>query len=193
MTTTTLHAGLGDPVHDSQRAFRAALQALARPGHIQRIGAPVPGVPLGAAMAQLLLTLADEDTPLWWQRTDAQLAQWLRFHTGAGVAELRDAQFAVVLDPMAMPPLEAFAQGTLASPEFSCTLLIEVRSLHTGPLLHGRGPGIRERAALRIAGLHDRFWSQWQANHASFPQGVDLIFTSGDEVLGLPRTTRVEP
>ncbi len=191
---TTVHAGLTDTVHDSQRAFRGALQALARPGRVQRIGAPIAGVPLGAAMSHLLLALADEDTPVWWQRTHAELAQWLRFHTGANATlDPGAAMFAVVTDPAAMPALRAFACGTLASPEFSCTLLVQVKSLRDGPLVHAVGPGIRERESLRIAGLPDAFWPQWHANHAAFPQGVDVIFTCADEAIGLPRTTKVQP
>jgi alpha-D-ribose 1-methylphosphonate 5-triphosphate synthase subunit PhnH len=44
---------------------------------------------------------------------------------------------------------------------------------------------------VRIAGLPNAFWVQWQTNHAAFPQGVDIIFTCADVALGLPRTTRV--
>jgi alpha-D-ribose 1-methylphosphonate 5-triphosphate synthase subunit PhnH len=192
MQTPTLQPGLHDPVHDAQRSFRAALQALSRPGRIQALGAAIGGLPLGAALSHLLLTLTDETTPVWWQQDDPRLAQWLRFHTGApAAAQPRDAAFAVITQPLAMPPLDAFALGSLASPEFSTTLLVEVPSLDEGEPLRAQGPGIRDSAQLRIAGLPAGFWAQWQANHAGFPQGVDLIFSCGAQVLGLPRTTRV--
>ena len=42
-----------------------------------------------------------------------------------------------------------------------------------------------------LAGLPAAFWPQWQANHAAFPQGVDVFFTCGAQALGLPRTARV--
>jgi alpha-D-ribose 1-methylphosphonate 5-triphosphate synthase subunit PhnH len=42
-----------------------------------------------------------------------------------------------------------------------------------------------------LQGLTADFWLQWQTNQALFPQGVDIIFTCGSSVLGLPRTTRV--
>jgi alpha-D-ribose 1-methylphosphonate 5-triphosphate synthase subunit PhnH len=184
--------GLDDAVHDAQQAFRAALDALARPASVRALGRTIPGLPLGGAMAHLLLTLTDEDTPVWWQRPDASLARWLRFHTGArSVERSQEAVFAVVTEPASMPGLDAFDAGTAASPEHSCTLFVELPSLQGGPLLHGHGPGIRERAALSPAGLPANFWSQWQANHAAFPQGVDLFFTCGERALGLPRTTRI--
>lgn len=182
--------GFADPVHDAQRAFRGALDALSRPGRQVEIGQPIADLPLGAAMAHLLLAMTDVDTPVWWQAEGP--THWLRFHTGAGVAAQPDAAaFAVVTQPMAMPALHSFCLGTLASPEFSTTLLIEVPSIDTGPALHWHGPGILLAQPVRIAGLTPDFWAQWQANHAAFPQGVDIILTCGDRAIGLPRTTRV--
>lgn len=187
-----MRAGLADPVHGAQAAFRAALQALSRPGLVQPLGQSVPSLPLGAAMSHLLLALTDEDTPVWWQQPDGDLADWLRFHTGArSTADTAQAAFAAVTDAARMPALDVFAAGSLAAPEFSTTLLVEVPSLTDGPELMAHGPGIRERQALRVAGLHEGFWAQWQANHAAFPQGVDVLFTCGGLAMGLPRTTRI--
>ncbi len=192
VTQSIPNAGFADPVHDAQRAFRGALDALSRPGRPVGIGERIAGLPLGAALAHLLLALTDVDTAVWWQSPAESTAHWLRFHTGAGVAaQPREAAFAVVSEPAAMPALNAFAAGTLASPEFSATVLIEVPSLDDGPALQWHGPGIRETHRVRVAGLPADFWTQWQANHAAFPQGVDAIFTCGGRAIGLPRTTRV--
>lgn len=185
-------AAFADPVHDAQRAFRGALDALSRPGRSVEIGERVAGLPLGAALAHLLLALTDVDTAVWWQVPAEGTVHWLRFHTGAMVAaQPLDCAFAVVTDSGAMPALDAFAAGTLASPEFSTTVLIEVPSLDDGPTLHWRGPGIPGTQGVRVAGLPAGFWTQWHANHAAFPQGVDVIFTCGSRAIGLPRTTRV--
>jgi alpha-D-ribose 1-methylphosphonate 5-triphosphate synthase subunit PhnH len=185
-------AGLCDPVHDGQQSFRVALDAMARPGGIRSMGRRIPDLPLGAAMAHLLLTVTDEDTPVWWQSAPPQLRQWLRFHTGAAtVAEAGEASFAVITAAATMPALAQFRSGTPAAPEQSCTLLVEVASLRQGPALQAHGPGIREVATLNIAGLGERFWAEWQASHAAFPQGVDIFFTCGTELLALPRTTRI--
>ena len=195
---TLLVAGLTDPVHASQQAFRQVLDALARPGQIRVIGGALPGVALGGAMARLLLSLTDDETPVYWQErsTDTTanrgLQDWLQFHTGAKAAErAADASFAVVTQPLQAPALETYAQGSAASPEFSCTLLIELPSLTAGAAVEWRGPGIQDVQRVALAGLADSFWAQWQANHAAFPQGVDIVFTCGDSALGLPRTTRV--
>jgi alpha-D-ribose 1-methylphosphonate 5-triphosphate synthase subunit PhnH len=187
-----LCAGFTDSVHDAQHAFRSVLDALARPGRRLVLGQPIHGLELGPAMAHLLLALTDDDTAVWWQPSENAAPDWLRFHTGASVAATPDeATFAVLISTAGMPSLDRFSAGTLASPDHSATLLVEVPSLYEGPALEWRGPGIQETQTVRIAGLPENFWAQWQVNHAAFPQGVDIVFTCADAALGLPRTTRV--
>ncbi|NMM11369.1 MAG: phosphonate C-P lyase system protein PhnH [Polaromonas sp.] len=188
----SLSAGFADPVHDAQNAFRRVLDALSRPGRPVVLGKPLRGLALGPAMAHLLLALTDGDTAVWWQQNNRAAAEWLRFHTGAPLAATpREAAFAVLGDAATLPPLDTFAAGSADSPEGSATLLVEVPSLEAGPAVEWGGPGIREMQTVRIAGLADNFWAQWQVNHAAFPQGVDIVFTCADAALGLPRTTRV--
>jgi alpha-D-ribose 1-methylphosphonate 5-triphosphate synthase subunit PhnH len=192
-TPRQLGAGFADPVHDAQAAFRQALSALSRPGRRVAFGTTMPCLPLGAAMAHLLLTLTDEDTAVWWQKTDPAVVQWLRFHTGATPTATPDAAaFAVVLNPACMPPFEYFASGSVESPERSASLLVEVPSFDGGPAAEWRGPGIREVETVRIDGLPPDFWAHWQASHAAFPAGIDIVFTCADAAIGLPRTTRVK-
>lgn len=189
---STLSAGLADPVHDSQRAFRVALQALSRPGSVLNLDADAPQPTLHAATARLLLTLTDDETPVWWQQSDVAAQQWLRFHTSAPLtARTQEAAFAVITVPASAPELSAFCSGSGASPETSSTLLIEVSSLVDGPAMHWSGPGIRDTHTVGIAGLAPDFWTQWSANQAQFPQGVDVIFCCANALVGLPRSTRV--
>ena len=187
-----LDAGFADPVHDAQGVFRHVLDALSRPGRLFTLQAHTGVCGVGSAMAQVLLALTDDDTPVWWQQPDTATAQWLRFHTGAPISENpATAVFAVSCCTAGLPALDRFAAGTADAPEHSTTLLIEVPSLEAGPGVEWRGPGIADVQMVRIAGLPDGFWTQWQANHAAFPQGVDIVFTCANAVLGLPRTTRV--
>ena len=55
---TMLTAGFADPVLDAQACFRAVLEAMSRPGRIQRTGTALkPPEPLNRAAAAVLLTL----------------------------------------------------------------------------------------------------------------------------------------
>jgi alpha-D-ribose 1-methylphosphonate 5-triphosphate synthase subunit PhnH len=184
-----LPMGFTDTVADAQASFRAALQALAMPGIPVPCGVIVPTVPgLMPATVALLLALTDHETPVWW--AEAGPAAWLRFHTDAPQAESpAQAHFAVCTVGAAWPALEAFCPGTDAAPERSTTLLVEVTSWHEGPAHRCEGPGFRAPRTLQPNGLSRDFWGQWHDNHARFPSGVDVIFTCGDELMGLPRTT----
>jgi alpha-D-ribose 1-methylphosphonate 5-triphosphate synthase subunit PhnH len=187
-----LAAGLPDTVQASQQAFRAVLDALARPGRTHEVGVTLPDVALGGACARLLLSLCDEETPVWWQDADTGVQSWLQFHTGARVTQQpKAASFAVLNRLGEAPELADFAVGSGESPEFSTTLVIELPALQGGPVLEWRGPGIQDMQRVSLVGVPSSFWAQWQANHAAFPCGVDIVFTCGDRAMGLPRTTRV--
>lgn len=91
-----LSGGFEDPVRDGAQAFRAILQAMARPGTIQTVrGADAPG--LSVAAATVLMTLTDTTTPLRLSAPidTADLRARIDFQTGAPMAEATGAQFAL--------------------------------------------------------------------------------------------------
>lgn len=189
--------GFADPVFDSQRTFRTLLEAMAHPGSI--LPAPrLPDVPapLYPSAAALCLALADFDTPLW---LDAPLSATptvkalFGFHCGCPLTEdPGQAAFALIAAAPAMPPLEAFAQGSDEYPDRSTTLVIQVAELSDDPAVTLRGPGIRSQRTLDARPLPGDFWRQVQANGARFPRGVDIVLASGRTLAALPRSTRIE-
>ncbi len=186
--------GLPDPVFDSQRVFRAALDALACPGSIHEIPLAVRSpAPLAPAAAALALTLADFETPLWLQPPNAAAADYLRFHCGCPIAaDPAAARFALVHDARTLPPLASFNRGEIDYPDRSATLIVQVAALAAGAGGKLRGPGIREHALLAVQGLPARFWNEWRENAQLFPCGVDVILVADGRIAGLPRTTQVE-
>ncbi len=199
-TADTLLPGLSDPVLDSQRVFRAVLDAMARPGTVVELplSLEVPA-PLDPAAAAVALALADVDTRLWlgpWLNEAAgadAVRAYLRFHCGCPLtAEPAAADFAIVADPQAMPPLAAFNAGSDEFPDRSTTVIVQVPALHGGEPWTFAGPGIRDRVRLAVAGLPPAFRGWVAENHAGFPRGVDLIFTSGTRLAALPRSARLE-
>jgi alpha-D-ribose 1-methylphosphonate 5-triphosphate synthase subunit PhnH len=193
--TTALANGFQEPVFDSQRAFRAAMEALANPGRLRPIGRELGDAPLPAAAAALILALCDFETPLFLAPSVSALpgvADYLRFHTDAMlVAERAVSAFALVDLAHDYLDLSAFAQGTPEYPDRSATVIAIVESLAEGPAMILSGPGIAGMAELRITGLPGDFVNQWRANRAVFPLGVDLIFATSDAIVGLPRSTRI--
>lgn len=192
---TSLLPGFDNPVDDAQQVFRATLHAFAHPGRLQTL--PVTsGVPdgLSPALAALLLTLADPDTPVWLPAdVPAAARAFLRFHCGCPLTDdLGAATFVCVPAGCAMPALADCAQGDPAFPDRSATLMVEVASLTAGDTLTLRGPGILATQTLRVAGLPADFRAAWRANNAGFPLGVDLLLASGDRFCALTRTTHVK-
>ncbi|MCA0305733.1 MAG: phosphonate C-P lyase system protein PhnH [Proteobacteria bacterium] len=190
-----LSPGLADPVHDSQRVFRAVLDATSNPGRIVTLplAAVGPGT-ISLAATAALLTLADRDTPVWLAPgidTDA-LRDFLRFHAGCPIAPGRAGATFGVATAASLDSFDGFEIGTDTYPDRAATVLVEVPALEGGPGTTWRGPGIETARTVAIAGLPDGFWSEWAANHALFPCGLDLLFTSGNRLCGLPRGIAVE-
>lgn len=185
--TLALSGGFADAPHQSARAFRALLQAMSRPGHIQRVAGARPPAPLSAAAAVALLVLADRTTPLHLapSHDTEDLRAWIAFHTGAPLVPADEATLALGTWA-ALQPVTRFRIGQPDYPDRSATLIVELPALVAeGPRL--TGPGIAAEARL---GLPET--AAFQANRALFPLGFDCILTAGDQLAALPRSTRVE-
>ena len=139
--------GFAEPVADAQAVFRAVLDAMARPGTIRDVGArPGAPAPLGMAMAAVLLTLADAETPVWLAPSFAGAGDWVRFHCGARV--VGDAAEAVFVAAQGLPDLGGLACGTDEEPQGSATVLLQVPDLRGGARLVVSGPGLAAPAAV---------------------------------------------
>lgn len=189
-----LTPGFAVPVLDAQRCFRALLEAMARPGRVQRLAAmpEAPPAPMSQAAAAVLLALADADTPVWLD-AGAEAEAWLRFHAGCPV--VRDPRAATFLLATALPPpLDALDPGTEEEPHRSATLVLQVAGLQEGaPGWRLSGPGIERVHHLAVTGAPLGFVQAWRANRARFPRGVDVVLCAGtDRLAALPRTVAIE-
>lgn len=187
MLAETLSGGFSDPAIQSAHAFRSVMEAMARPGTLYDIGGAKPPAPLSNAAGAVLLTLCDTETPVYLAG-DADcdtVRSWLAFHTGAPVTGPSRCMFAVGTW-QALAPLSGYPIGTAEYPDRSATLIVECAELtDSGATL--KGPGIRDHAALSLPDDTAAF----QANRALFPLGLDFVFTSGNCLAALPRTTEV--
>ena len=191
-----LLAGFADPVRESQRVFRATLDALAHPGRLVEVASSAtPPAPLAPATVAVILTLLDYDTPMWLDAAAAtpDAIEYVRFHCGAPlVAAPGDARFAVVAEAAALPPFGVFDPGTDERPDRSTTVILQVAALRAGQGRRLRGPGIAGESRLDIHGAPPLLWDGLRANLETFPRGIDVVLCAGDTVAALPRTTRVE-
>jgi len=188
----TLLASFTHPVADSQQAFRRLLKAMSEPGIIVSL----PHVPgwgdLSPAATAVLLTLVDQDSALWLdERVDSDIVRNnLRFHTGVAIVAERDVPFAMSHAATNPDPMQ-FAAGDNLAPEKSTTLIVELPAMNGGAALHLSGPGLREPRVV-VPQLPPAVLTYLQSRPHPFPQGIDLIFTCGEALMALPRTTHVE-
>ena len=195
-TVAEMPAGFADKVLSAQSTFRSVMDAMARPGSVQRVAAAA-GTP-GAMMrgtAAIALTLFDHDTPVWLDARmsdTSDVAKWLKFHTGAPViADSRVCHFALIGDPRSLPALDRFAFGSNEYPDRSTTLILQVESLTRGPALELRGPGIDGTAVLRASIQPADLVERLAVNAALFPRGIDVVLADDDLIVAIPRTTRL--
>jgi alpha-D-ribose 1-methylphosphonate 5-triphosphate synthase subunit PhnH len=195
-TVAELPAGFADKVLSAQSTFRSVMDAMARPGSVQRIVATA-GTP-GAMMrgtAAIALTLFDHDTPVWLDplmSETSNVTKWLKFHTGAPVvADSTICSFALIGDPAALPALDRFSFGTNEYPDRSTTLILQVESLTHGRNFELRGPGIDGKAVLQAAIEPADLLERLAINASLFPRGIDLVLVHDDTIVAIPRTTRL--
>ena len=191
MSAAVTLAGFAEPVADAQATFRAVLDAMARPGTLHEAGHSLtPPLPLDRATAAVLLTLVDNETPLWVDPAAAATRDWLAFHCGAVITDdAGNAEFALTLS---LPDLTRFSAGSHEAPEDSATLIVQLPDLGQGSRYRLFGPGLREPAVFAATGLPTQFVEVWQRNHALFPRGVDIILCSGTRLTALPRSVSIE-
>lgn len=186
MSATALQGGFDDPAPQSALAFRAIMEAMARPGQIREIAGTTPPAPLSQAAATVVLTLCDPETPIYLagEHDTPAVREWIAFHSGAPFSGAEDCAFAVGVWS-ALTPLHRFPVGSAEYPDRSATLIVETPALtRTGATL--KGPGIKSEITLS---LPDR--AAFQMNTTQFPLGVDFILTSGAQLAALPRSIEV--
>lgn len=180
----------------SQRAFRALLDALARPGTVvdlAPVGLPdeVPPalvVPLALADVEVSVAVLGDDDGRWTRLVaDA---------TGARPADLGDADVVVALAAPSPDEVLAARRGTAEDPDGGSRWSIACTGLHPSGaagevVLELDGPGVDGVARFGIDGLAPEVLDARAAATADFPRGIDVWLATPDARLAaLPRSTR---
>jgi alpha-D-ribose 1-methylphosphonate 5-triphosphate synthase subunit PhnH len=195
-TVAELPAGFADKVLSAQSTFRSVMDAMARPGSVQRI-AVAAGAPAAVmrGTAAIALTLFDHDTPLWLDPLMSgtpDVTKWLKFHTGAPViADSSICSFALIGDARLLPGLDRFAFGSNDYPDRSTTLILQVESLTQGSAFELCGPGIDGVTVLHAGIQPTDLFERLAINQVLFPRGIDVMLVHDDTIVAIPRTTRL--
>ena len=195
MTDAGPLSGFTNQATDSNRVFRAALEAMSRPGKIVTVPEFATPDGLNNASTAVLLALADVDTPIWIDPaicTNAILSH-LRFHTGAEItSDVSKAAFVIASADSDTDYLNELSLGTPEMPHMSATLILLVDGFSDTPSMVLSGPGIKDKETLGVTPLPKGFLEWAQANQRLFPCGVDTFFASASSLAALPRSSNIE-
>lgn len=168
--------------HAQQRLFRRLLDAVAYPGRL--FDAPGSGT---TARLAILATLLDAEVNLADPHGLIAPEDGLQLMATAAAPE--QARF-VVADAARAPDFTP-ALGSLESPEFGATLVLEVQQLGAGTTLLLTGPGIASQNQLAVQGLNPAWIAQRADWVSAYPLGVDIILCDATHFAALPRTTHI--
>jgi alpha-D-ribose 1-methylphosphonate 5-triphosphate synthase subunit PhnH len=191
----TMARGFVAPVHDAQASFRKIMHALATPGRIMTLMTDLDAPePVNVAAAATLLALCDFETTLWLSpalAAQGTIGEYLGFHTGTRLtADAASASFALIDLTRDQLDIAGFARGTPEYPDRSTTVVMLCESLAGPDAISFTGPGIAGRTKLGFSPMPADFRQQWDGNRETFPLGIDLILTCGNELMALPRSAR---
>ena len=194
----------------TQRAFRAVMDAMARPGQL-RIIPPLHGASppaqhrrfLANPWLETLVCMLIDSTCRICVTAPAEdtCARAIAERTYATLTTPSHAHFAVIcVDAPTKERARVLAQlsgGSDISPQTGATALIECVVLGTKQVSKAhyefvvRGPGVREQ---HVFCASSRWWYDVRKKrNDEFPRGIDLILVDGmGHVVALPRTAQIE-
>jgi alpha-D-ribose 1-methylphosphonate 5-triphosphate synthase subunit PhnH len=181
-----------DPVHDTRETFRALLDAMSRPGTVER-------VPAGPADRAVVAALVDHEVS--FHTADEKLAEAL---AAEGRYQPAPPAEAAVVHARDRPDWDVreLRRGSLREPSGGATVVYRVASLAAesesesaadgdGTAVRLTGPGVPgERVA--AVGLAPGELTALAKAQSTYPRGVDAVFAADERLLAVPRSASVE-
>lgn len=162
--------------------FEEMMWALSRPGTIRSL--PTSGL---AAMAESLL----DNECTFFVADDAVLeAALLRSGSRAVPVQQAGYVFTVLDTAEKVAALAELKVGSLTYPDEGASLFIPAQ-FGFGQRLRLSGPGIKDEVSIAIDGVDQAFW-KFREQTIRYPLGFDVFLVDGAQVVGLPRSTKVE-
>nr|WP_321524956.1 phosphonate C-P lyase system protein PhnH [uncultured Cohaesibacter sp.] len=170
------------PDADETRAnqcFEALLWALSRPGQIRSLPQ--------AGQSQIVDALIDRECAAY--SDDETLAEHIS-NSGAMLVSPEKADHVFLSSLTSSDILAKLKTGSDLYPDDGATLMLPA-SFNEGQLLRLSGPGVNGALEVRIGGLPDLFFAL-RNKLVRYPMGFDIFFIDGNQVIGLPRSTKLE-
>ncbi len=174
-----------------QQIFRQLLSCNSLPGTIADLSIHLEK---STALIGVLATLLDNTVTL--HDFHGLVPDYNRRFLNSPNAPISEARF-IVADG-AVAPEQNFRPnlGTLDSPEFGATVILQGQEVGNGELtLHLTGPGIPSQdgkeSKLSLMGFHQDWFVRREEWVSAFPLGIDLVLVDVKRVTMIPRTTHI--
>lgn len=172
-----------DPVHDTRRTFDGLVSAMSRPGTVHAVPTPADHAVV-ATLVDHEVTFATDDDEL--HRT---LAEQGRLESAPKTeADIVHARETTGWD------VRECKRGTLVEPSNGATVVYRVDRVGddaTGSTVRLSGPGADGSTTLTV-GLCESELSAVATAQSGYPRGIDVIVTTADHVVALPRSVQLE-
>jgi alpha-D-ribose 1-methylphosphonate 5-triphosphate synthase subunit PhnH len=172
-----------------QRAFRALLDAMARPGTVAEVLPHPQGGRLPHAVT-VLEAMLDHEVSFAVAPEHASVIETLLRLTGSHHAALEDAGYMLCEGEGISRALRAARTGTPEYPDRSATVIAMVesvsesaptsRSAGEGAVLSLAGPGINGRRTVYVSGFTAELRKLFSEANADLPMGIDLVLLAPD-------------
>ncbi|MFC3419944.1 phosphonate C-P lyase system protein PhnH [Salinicoccus hispanicus] len=180
-------------IHETQQHYRKLIDLFSRPGEVGAGRMEMPNFTrFSDAVLATVMTLLDNE--ICFATTAQGDREEFMTLTGAKCTEdYSVADFIVMKESdLTEEMMETIKAGTLASPEKSATLIIEVASIGSGYSYRLQGPGIKTVNEVAMS-LDPKWMAIRDTRCIEFPIGIDLILIDRDNHMTvIPRTTSVE-
>lgn len=190
-----LPIGFTDPVTDSRETYKAVLNAITRPGLVQTIGARLHAPDgINPATAAVCLAFLDSSTPIWVNGdTDSKTKRWLELICGAPVIKAPGkAALALINATGIMPSPDIFYSPYQRRRVMPTTMVIQVGSLNNDGNWVLSGPEIKYKQNLTADGLTPEFLQIRNKMSSLFPNGIDMLLTSGRKLAAINRAISIK-
>jgi alpha-D-ribose 1-methylphosphonate 5-triphosphate synthase subunit PhnH len=168
----------------TRETFLALMWAISHPGRAYAL--PVPA---NAAFATIGETLLDLETSYYTPDFDLS-SEFARLGARSLPPERAQYHFYPELTHRHLETLAQANAGTMLNPDRSATIIVGCE-LGSGKTFRLSGPGIAYHTNVKIDLIPDAFW-ELRGEVVRFPLGWDVFFVSANQVVGLPRSAKLE-
>lgn len=186
-------------IFDSQRHFRTILDAMARPGTIHRIKDQQINPPddLHRVSAYIGFALLNAEVTFYIDGVRKQIAYYFTINTFSRESLCSEANFLFLTGSSSTDIIDTAKSGNLLYPERGATLVIDIDTVSSVPLVHGhgltlQGPGVENEISFFIEGISLSLIAAIKEKNEEFPLGVDVILTDRhNDFVCIPRSSKI--